>query len=197
MLSKLIENGLNLIERKSDTFFRAEFAIRMDRLHKLDVILKCNPWITQYRDRGTLLDVAVLEGNVNSVKMLLEAGADPNQRTGKPAPLITAISYRDKETAKLLIQHGADVNKSEYSKDFKGETPAMVAAIHGDMALFIMLVESGADLDKVKSNGDTIIKIAEDNKQDEIVRYILALNDQQALDGFIESNDDNQLIISF
>lgn len=194
MLDTIIENGRNIFERKFDTFFRAEYVIREKRLDKLGVILKCNPWLAKYRDRGTLLDTAVLEGHFECVKMLLDAGADPNQRTTKPAPLAAAISYRDIETAKLLIQYGADVNKAEYSKDFNGDTPAMLAAKHGDISVFIALAENGADLEK---NGETIIKIAKENRQTDIANYIIASHDQKALDVLIDADEDNQINMVF
>jgi ankyrin repeat protein len=59
----------------------------------------------------TALVFAAREGDIESARILLEAGADVNQSTEYGwTPLLTAINNRNYVLAALLIEHGADVN---------------------------------------------------------------------------------------
>ena len=56
---------------------------------------------------------AAREGDLESAKLLLDAGADINQTTEYGwTPLLTATNNRHYELGKYLIEHGADVNKA-------------------------------------------------------------------------------------
>jgi ankyrin repeat protein len=60
----------------------------------------------------TALVLAAREGDLESTKLLLEAGADVNQATEYGwTPLLTATNNRHYRLAEYLIEHGADVNK--------------------------------------------------------------------------------------
>ena len=59
----------------------------------------------------TALLYAAREGHMDSVRALLEAGADVNQVNGdKLSPLVTAIMNGHLDLAKYLLDHGADPN---------------------------------------------------------------------------------------
>lgn len=63
---------------------------------------------------GTPLMHAAAEGDLESMRLLLDHGADPNARNGNnEVPLGYACSYEHWEAARLLIQRGADVNGIE------------------------------------------------------------------------------------
>jgi ankyrin repeat protein len=65
----------------------------------------------------TSLVLAAREGDLESSKLLLEAGADVNQTTEYGwTPLLTATNNRHYKLAEFLIEHGADVNKSNKGK---------------------------------------------------------------------------------
>ena len=60
----------------------------------------------------TALTFAAREGDLDSAKKLLDAGADVNQATEYGwTPLLTAVNNRNYRLAQLLIDRGADVNK--------------------------------------------------------------------------------------
>lgn len=65
-------------------------------------------------DRGgglTALIFAAREGDIESAKLLIEAGADVNQRSGYGwSPLLAAIHHRHYRLAKTLLDAGADPN---------------------------------------------------------------------------------------
>jgi ankyrin repeat protein len=59
----------------------------------------------------TPLVFAAREGDIESAKVLIEAGADVNQVTEYGwSPLLTATNNRNYELGAMLIEHGADVN---------------------------------------------------------------------------------------
>ena len=73
---------------------------------------------------ATPLMHAAAFGNLETLKLLLDAGADVNARNDFDA---TALLWaaRDPEKARLLIEHGADVN----AQSKQGRTPLMVASL--------------------------------------------------------------------
>jgi uncharacterized protein len=81
-------------------------------------------------------------GNPETLKLLLDSGADPNSneiRRGQTA-LMWALDQKHLEAARILIEHGADVN----AQSKNGFTPLLFAAKHGDLATVRMLLHSGA-----------------------------------------------------
>ena len=59
----------------------------------------------------TSLVFAAREGDLESARALLDAGADVNQQTEYGwTPLLTAVNNRNYQLAKLLVERGADVN---------------------------------------------------------------------------------------
>ena len=80
---------------------------------------------------------------------LLDFGADVNAKNGYgTTPLHWAARKGHTDVAKLLIEHGADVNAKE---DYRGETPLHWAK---DANIAQVLIEHGADV-KAKSRWDT------------------------------------------
>jgi ankyrin repeat protein len=65
----------------------------------------------------TALVFAAREGDLESAKLLVEAGADVNQTTEYGwTPLLTATNNRHYKLAEYLIEHGADVNRANKGK---------------------------------------------------------------------------------
>jgi ankyrin repeat protein len=71
-------------------------------------------------------------------------------------PLGTAISKGDVETAKKLIEYGANVNEK-----CNGMTPLMMAARYNNVEIIKLLLEKGADLRIKDSKGFTALKYAQ------------------------------------
>jgi ankyrin repeat protein len=90
----------------------------------------------------TPLMQAVLYGDADSVRLLLEQGADPNIRNDAGA---TALMWAvgDTEKTRLLVEHRADVN----ARSDDGRTPLLIAAARfGNAEVIKLLLGRGADL---------------------------------------------------
>lgn len=81
----------------------------------------------------TALHAAASRGDLEIVRMLLEAGADPNARQeGGFVPLHSAAQNGNVPVAELLLEHGAKAD----ARNDKGKTPAEIAeeAKHPELA---------------------------------------------------------------
>ncbi|HEX9202210.1 MAG TPA: ankyrin repeat domain-containing protein, partial [Acidobacteriaceae bacterium] len=97
---------------------------------------------------GSLQDVAVY-GDVKTVQMLLDHGADPKayDPLGRTALMYAAVSDAlPLDVVKLLIDHGADVNaKNKHTNaGDEGLTVLDIAKRNGDTPIYRLLVQSGA-----------------------------------------------------
>ncbi|MBS0290432.1 MAG: ankyrin repeat domain-containing protein [Proteobacteria bacterium] len=88
---------------------------------------------------GNSLKYAVQSGDTALATLLLEHGANPNL---EPTLLAKALLRHSPDIAIALIQHGADVNKS-WANDF----PICIAARHGNAEVVKLLLDKGAKTD--------------------------------------------------
>ena len=96
----------------------------------------------------------MLEGNIDEVKKLIEAGVDVNKRTnvayGLQTPLCVAVMMGKADIAKVLIDAGADVNEN-----YKDAILLHVAAYSRDKAVTELLIAKGLDVNaKCTSYGE-------------------------------------------
>jgi ankyrin repeat protein len=109
-------------------------------------------------------------GNLDALKLLLDAGADVNARNNFDA---TALLWaaRDPDKAKLLIERGADVNV----RSKLGRTPLMVAALRkGGSAIVALMLAKGADVYAKDSRDTTALGLAASVGDAETMRLLLA-----------------------
>ncbi|HEY7076781.1 MAG TPA: ankyrin repeat domain-containing protein [Solirubrobacteraceae bacterium] len=95
-------------------------------------------------DGFTPLHYAAFFGGVGAVRVLLEAGADPDadaENALHVRPLHSAAARGDRESARLLLEAGADPNPRQDG----GYTPLHSAAHSDDAALAALLLAHGAD----------------------------------------------------
>jgi cytochrome c len=95
------------------------------------------------------------KGDVAGIAATLDAGADVNDYDGFGSPLTYAVRKGHYSAAKLLIEHGADVNiPTRYYGD-----PVMIAAARSRADLMELLLEHGAIPDSTL-NGEPVLHVA-------------------------------------
>ncbi|CAN6292041.1 unnamed protein product [Urochloa humidicola] len=105
----------------------------------------------------TPLISAVSEGQVASVRYLLDKGADPNMQDHEGyAPLHDAAKGGFDEIARLLLSGGANVNISASEG-----TPLHAAASFGKIGIIKILLEHHADVNKVADSARDCTPLAE------------------------------------
>lgn len=118
---------------------------------KLDLIR--NGW------NQTLLTAAVMNGKAQTVDLLLNAGASPDQKNGlNQSPLFLAVQAADRAdnpaglaVIQSLVKAGAELNIT----DENGQTPLMMAAKHGQTKIMDVLISAGADKEMKDKAGRT------------------------------------------
>lgn len=109
---------------------------------------------------GTFLPIhlAVLGGNYDSVKLLVENGAAFNAITSiHGAPIHIAVKEGRRDIVEFLLDQGADVN----SKSPATDTPLHLAAKYGYIDIAKLLIERGAIIDESDNDfGETPLMTA-------------------------------------
>lgn len=103
----------------------------------------------QQADSSLLLILAADQGDVDSVKKLIERGFDVNETTIEG---VTALMYAASngylEIAEILISHGADVN----AVPVNGITALSSACLNNHYKLALLLLQEGADTEISNNN---------------------------------------------
>jgi ankyrin repeat protein len=98
------------------------------------------------------LCAAVSNGNLAIAEILLENGADPDERdTKRRSPLHIACRQDNHKIVALLMRHGANADRL----DTTGKTELAFATLRGNAALVKLLLENGASPRAKCANGKT------------------------------------------
>lgn len=124
---------------------------------------------------------AGLSINTQLVKLLLKAGADPNQgNIDGSTPLLTAIRRSSdhisdgQETVQELIDHQCDINAHEYQPPFFGESALNLSINRSQDAITEKLIRSGANVDEKSINGHRpFVRLVKEGKT-ELAKLALA-----------------------
>lgn len=92
------------------------------------------------------------------LRVLLDHGADPDQRRSDGTPVLVLAARRgDHAAVDLLVQTGADVN----AIDARGRTALMYAVERNERMVAGVLLLGGADRDRVSLDGMTALRLAQ------------------------------------
>jgi len=115
---------------------------------------------------------AIKDGSKNLVMSVLNKGVDLNQTLSSDfTPMLEACRSGNLERVSLLLEHGADINKSTSDT---GITPLLVAAAAGQSSVVQLLLDKGAQIDKARSdNGATPLYEAAREGHVNVVKLLL------------------------
>ena len=117
-------------------------------------------------DGLTPLHEAVEAGHPSVVAALLAAGADVHARHSEDGPTPLHRAWNP-EVVALLLEEGADIDARAHFRwpyDFPGMTPLHAAARWGRAAVFLALLEAGADPEALDGEGKTPMDHARENE---------------------------------
>jgi ankyrin repeat protein len=144
--------------------------IRNNDLTTLSKLIR-NPGPKTRDGRGNSpLMYAAAVGSLESMRLLLDQGADPNSPNDFAAtPLMWCAG--DAAKVRLLLSRGAKVD----ARSKLGRTPLLIAAAYdGTTEAARLLIEKGADVNARDSGGMTVLEQAAGSNHIELVRLLLA-----------------------
>ncbi|KAK6827197.1 hypothetical protein PG987_010538 [Apiospora arundinis] len=108
------------------------------------------------------MDVHGRLNRISIVRMLLEAGADPNRYVGnylRQTSFLLAVEQEDMDIIRLLVECRADVNLRPYGMRY---SPLQQACQQGSLGVVMFLLQQGADVQAAPSpaKGGTALQMA-------------------------------------
>ncbi|XP_055474919.1 cyclin-dependent kinase 4 inhibitor B [Psammomys obesus] len=117
------------------------------------------------------LATAAARGQVETVRQLLEAGADPNAVNRFGRRPIQVMMMGSAKVAELLLLHGAEPNCADPATLTR---PVHDAAREGFLDTLVLLHRAGARLDVCDAWGRLPVDLAEERGHGDIARYLHA-----------------------
>jgi ankyrin repeat protein len=201
VVGALIQAGAEVNARSNGHYTPLLFSARSNDVESARVLLAAGANVNDVdRDGNSSFVVAALMGHTEIASVLLENGADVNSAGGGFTALHWAVGFWDQgfsgpfgvkaensewsaisglrgeakfEFAKLLLDHGADVNAKltriprqgglggggTIGVSLVGGTPYLLAANSGDVGLMRLMLDHGADPHAVLRNGTTALML--------------------------------------
>jgi len=197
----LVKAGIDINGIGSEGFTPLMMATSNDEAKVVAYLIEQEVDVNKVINGWTALIEAADEGALESMKLLIDAGADVNYFyvLGSPTAITMTASEGNLGCMKLLLKHGADINgvgnsmKPLHSaaeenniriidyiisqrveinkKDIFGRTALMYAASEGNLQVVIKLIDGGADASIEDKRGYTAANYAEDKDEYEVVKY--------------------------
>jgi ankyrin repeat protein len=131
---------------------------------------------------------AAQKGNFDILVLLLDHGADPNTigppnplRPGISTALYKAVRLQSKRKGKYLLEKGADVDIGCFRDGQLYLTPLQQAVSSSNMSMVDLLIERGADVNKVTSHLGGSIQTARYHTDMAMVERLLAAGGAEKL----------------
>jgi ankyrin repeat protein len=155
VVKKLLEQKVKVDSQGKGGVTALMLAADGNQLEVLKLLLKRNADPNLEDERGwTALTHAVVQGNASCVEALAARSREEVNRG-----LLVAALMGHKDAAKVLLDHGAEVD----TRAEDGRTPLMLAALKGDNELVSLLLQAGADSSLTDKSGATAGSLAKAN----------------------------------
>jgi ankyrin repeat protein len=163
-LSMLLEAGAKIDAR--DPLFRTPLlrAVENDDLSTAETLIGLGAGVNEYDRRGdTALHKAARRRNTESIRMLLSNGADPrifNFAQMTPLHLVTIGGHNDLVSIFLELPDMTGLHGENDMTGLHGEndlTPLDHALKGRKYETADLLIEKGADINRIQANGDTLL----------------------------------------
>jgi ankyrin repeat protein len=170
----LIDAGANL-NMKGTGYAPLLRAVRDNRPEIVQMLLNAKPvdkFDLNVNDisGNTLLMIAVTNNNINTVTMLLDAGADPNIKNHlDSSPLMLAMINEHYDMAISLLAHGADPN----IKNLASEPLLFKAVRNNNIDLVKAFIAAHVDIDATNIHGYTALVVAVHRNYSGIVKLLI------------------------
>ena len=189
-----------MAEGKSEPNLLIEAIDREDVPQISFLIDKCESSVNEASDSGrTPLASAVVRGNIDIVRMLLESGANCDSLSFFEGGNVLhyAVEHELGEIADELIEKTVSVNE----RNEKGLTVLMIAAANGNLAILKKLIKSKCEINSLDRKGSTALMISVRNyllgdRSDEAIQCIQELIDAKA-DLSICDDEGNNALMTF
>ena len=161
-------------------------AIQKNDMEIINLLLEKHPDLELYDHYGfTVLSFLLSEFNygdkennnlISIFKLLIDFGADPNQREYKGNQIVHSLCYcknitnEYQEIMDILLDFGVDIN----SKNEDGHTPLMLSVIQNNYAACDLFIRNGADKD-IKSPLKTTAADISSNSKDSKIRSLFKI----------------------
>ena len=142
-------DSIDAVDREGSTLLKIALKRNYEAAVKALLALKANPDLPH---EAAPIGAAVELANIEIVKLLLKAGANPNGSTNGESALWRAAMGNRREVAEILLQSGAQIDHG----DEDGETPVMAAVQASHFQLAIFLLERGASPSAKSGEGENL-----------------------------------------
>ena len=123
-------------------------------------------------DGATPLMIAACEGRLNAFSVLIERKSDP---TFKDNNGVTLLHYAAEGGNDVIIEKLLSLGVAIDSRSSDGATPMMIAACHGRLDAFSVLIERKSDPTLKDNNGWTLLHYSARGGNDVIIEKLLSL----------------------
>jgi ankyrin repeat protein len=163
----LIAAGVSIDARNEDGESALTFAVRSGKGHVLRTLINGGAAINlKSSDLDEALRTAIDNEDSSTVRIMLDAGANPNTTdSDHKTALMQAAANGKPEAVKALINAGADLN----AVDDDGWTALMYC---DDVESLRALLNAGADPNVRNKKGETVLAIASEAGQEDVVKLL-------------------------
>ncbi len=149
-------------------------AVEKENIKKVESLLNQQENPNDYYSNGLFpLWRATADNNYKIAELLIENGADINQKTkispSESTPIEIPCQEGYFEIVKLLVENGADVNY----EGFRGFTPIRIASMNDHIEIVKYLALNGANIDKKAMDGATPLEHAASKGHFKIVEFLV------------------------